>query len=80
MGDDEKKVFKKFLVIKYEISSAATNIDSARLDMFGRKQKSYNVLPSPTAAFGVPHKEGCLPNMLHLGSGNYPPNGSTEPL
>ena len=26
------------------------------------------------------HTECCLSTMLHLGSGNYPPNGSTEPL
>ena len=44
-GNEEKKVIEKFLIIKYERSSAATDIDSAILDMFGRKQKSYDAIP-----------------------------------
>ena len=79
-GNEEKKVLEKFLVIKYERSSATNDTDGVRQDMFGCKQKSYDTIPPTRAAFGVPHKQCYLPNLLLLGSGNYPPNGSTEPL
>ena len=49
IGDEEKKVLGRFVIIMYDRSSSATDIDSVRLDMFARKQNSYDAI-LPTSA------------------------------
>ena len=43
-GDDEKKVLERFVIIMYNRSSSPTDIDSVRMNMFARKQMSYDAL------------------------------------
>ena len=50
IGDEEKKVLERFAIIMYDRSSSATDIDSVRLYMFARKQKSYDTIPPTSAA------------------------------
>ena len=49
-GDEEKKVIERFVIIMYDRSSSATDIDSVRLDKFAHKQKSYDAIPLTNAA------------------------------
>ena len=39
--DEDLKVLEKFIIPLYDRSSALTDVDSVRLDMFARKQRSY---------------------------------------
>ena len=40
----------------YDKSSTATDIDSVRLDLFARKQRAYDAIPTTSAA--LEHLEG----------------------
>ena len=48
---EEKKVLERVVIIMYDRSSSATDIDSGsvRLDMFVRKQKSYDAIARTNA-------------------------------
>ena len=52
-GDEEKKVLERFVIIMYDRSSSATDIDSVRLDMFACKQKSYEAIPKPMLLWNI---------------------------
>ena len=54
IGDEEQKVLEQFIITMYDRSSEATDIDAVRLDMFARKQRSYETIP-PTKAALVQH-------------------------
>ena len=65
IGDEEQKILEKFVITMYDRSSEATDIDDVRLDMFARKQRSYEMIP-PTQAALVQHTKraayqaGCI--------------------
>lgn len=65
IDDEEQKVLEKFVITMYDRSSQATDIDAVRLDMFARKQRSYDTIP-PTRAALVQHSKraayqaGCI--------------------
>ena len=42
IGDEEKKVLERFVIIMYDRSSSATDTDSVRLDMFAPSNNSSN--------------------------------------
>ena len=44
--DEEQKVLEQFVITMYDRSSEATDIDAVRLDMFARKQRSYETKTS----------------------------------
>ena len=50
IGDEENKVLERFVIFMYDKSSTATDIDSARLDLFARKQRAYDAIPTTSAA------------------------------
>ena len=50
LGDEEKKVLERFVILMYDKSSTATDIDSVRLDLFARKQRAYDAIPTTSAA------------------------------
>ena len=54
IGDEEQKVLEKFVITMYDRSSQATDIDAVRLDMFARKERSFDAIP-PTRAALVQH-------------------------
>ena len=63
-GDEEKKVLERFVIIMYNRSSSATDIDSVRLDMFDHKQ-SYDAIPPTNAALDyiikqAAYQAGCI--------------------
>lgn len=43
-------VLEQFVVLLYDRSSTATGVDEARLEMFARKQRSYQAIPPTRAA------------------------------
>ena len=65
IGDEEQKVLEQFVITMYDRSSEVTDIDAVRLDMFARKQSSYETIP-PTQAALVQHTKraayqtGCI--------------------
>jgi hypothetical protein len=44
------KVFETCVVTMYDRSSPTTNVDATRLDMFARKERSYEAIPPTLAA------------------------------
>ena len=65
IGDEEQKVLEQFVITMYDRFSEATEIGAVRLDMFARKQRSYEAVP-PTQAAVVQHikraayQAGCI--------------------
>jgi hypothetical protein len=37
LGEDDQSILEKFVVIKYDMSSATDSIDEAKLELFARK-------------------------------------------
>ena len=65
VGDAEKKVLERLVILMYDRSSSATDIDSVRLDMFSRKQKSCVAIPPTSAALEyhikrASYQAGCI--------------------
>ena len=61
-GHKENKVLKRYVIIMYDRSSSATDIDSIRLDMFACKQKSYDAIP-PALNYHIKraaYQAGCI--------------------
>eukprot|EP00745_Piridium_sociabile_P026549 TRINITY_DN4240_c0_g1_i3.p1 TRINITY_DN4240_c0_g1~~TRINITY_DN4240_c0_g1_i3.p1 ORF type:complete len:1496 (-),score=398.92 TRINITY_DN4240_c0_g1_i3:837-5324(-) len=50
VSDDDLQKLEHFVVLLYDRSSAATGVDEARLDLFARKQRSYDAIPPTRAA------------------------------
>ena len=50
VSDNDLQKLENFVVLMYDRSSAATGVDEARLDLFARKQRSYDALPPTRAA------------------------------
>ena len=50
IGDEEQNVLEPFVITMYDRSGEATDIDAVRLDMFARKQRSYETIPPTQAA------------------------------
>ena len=64
-GDEEKKVLERFVIIMYDKCCSATDIDSVRLDIFARKQKSYDAILPTSAAMDyhtkcAAYQAGCI--------------------
>jgi len=63
--DEDRGILEKFIITMYDRSSTAGGIDEARLDMFARKQRSYEAIP-PTRAALIEHAKraayqaGCI--------------------
>ena len=52
--NSDTKLLGKFIVMMYDRSSSAEAVDDARLELFARKQRSYEAIP-PTRAALVQH-------------------------
>ena len=52
--EDDTKKLEKFVILMYDRSSSTETVDDARLDLFARKQRSYEAIP-PTHAALVQH-------------------------
>lgn len=50
VSEDDLQKLENFVVVMYDRSSAATGVDEARLNLFARKQRSYDVIPPTSAA------------------------------
>ena len=50
LSEDYKLVLEQFVVILYDRSSTEKQVNEARLDMFARKQKSYEMIPPSQSA------------------------------
>ena len=48
--DEENKVLERFVIFMYDKSSTTTDIDSVRLDLFARKQRAYDAIPTTSVA------------------------------
>lgn len=48
--DEDIKVLERFVVLMYDRSSSSTNVNEARLDLFARKQRTYESIPPTQAA------------------------------
>jgi len=72
VSDDDLQKLEKFVVLTYDKSSAATGVDEARLDLFARKQRSYDAIPPTSVALKEHAKTSCLLGWDHLGTGNHP--------
>ena len=48
MSDFEN--LERFVILMYDRNSSAKSVDKARLDLFARKQKSYDNIPPSRAA------------------------------
>ena len=65
VGDEDIENLEKFVIAMYDRSSIAKCVDDARLELFARKQKSYQSIP-PTQAALVQHlkrsayQAGCI--------------------
>ena len=64
-GDEEKEVLEIIVIIMYDRSSSAIDIDSVRLYIFARKQKSYDAIPPTSAAMDfhtkrTAYQAGCI--------------------
>ena len=57
VNDHDMRVIEKFVVAMYDRSSTATTVNDARLDLFARKQRSYQAIP-PTQAALKEHIKG----------------------
>ena len=80
VGNEEKNVLERFVIIIYGRSSSATVTDSVRLDMFARKQKSYDAIHPTSEALEYYTKRAAYQAYASGGSSICPPNGCTEPL
>ena len=54
LDDDALETFEKFVVILYDRSSSATEVNEARLELYARKQRSLDSIP-PTQAGLLQH-------------------------
>ena len=45
ISEDDKLAVEQFVVVLYDQSSTAKQVNEARLDMFARKQKAYEMIP-----------------------------------
>ncbi|RXN31429.1 hypothetical protein ROHU_004760 [Labeo rohita] len=52
--DADLKILEKFVITMYDKQSTTCKVDEARLDLFARKQRSYDAIP-PTSASLVQH-------------------------
>ena len=50
MTDEDLKVLEKFVITIYDRSSTTTCVNDARLDLFARKQRSYEAIPPTQSA------------------------------
>ena len=50
VSNDDLQKLETFVVLMYDRSSSATCVNEARLDLFARKQKSYDAIPPTRAA------------------------------
>ena len=49
-GDEVNKVLERFVIFMYDKSSTATDIDSVGFDLFARKRRAYDAIPTITSA------------------------------
>ena len=47
---EDIKILEKFVVVMYDRSSSTENVDDARLELFAKKQRSYEAIPPTHAA------------------------------
>ena len=45
VDDNDLKALEKFVVLMYDRSSEVTTVNEARLDLFARKQRQYDLIP-----------------------------------
>ena len=50
VDDEDLEILEKFVVMMYDRSSTAEDVDEARLDMFARKQRPYKAIPPTRSA------------------------------
>ena len=54
--DSDLQALERFVVIMYDRPSDVTTVNEARLDLFARKQRQYDLIPPTQAAFKEPAK------------------------
>jgi hypothetical protein len=79
IGEDDQSILEKFVVTMYDRSSATDSIDAARLELFARKQRSYDSIPPNINSPYSTYKACCIPSRLHMGPSNYVSNGIQQP-
>lgn len=50
VSDDDLQKLERFVVLMYDRSSGSSGVDEARLDLFARKQRSFDAIPPTYAA------------------------------
>ena len=50
LDDEALETFEKFVVIMYDRSSSATEVNDARLELYAPKQRSFDSIPPTQAA------------------------------
>ena len=77
LGEEKQSILEKFVVTMYDRFSATDNIDLIRLELFFRKQRSYDSTPlHKQLSFNILN----IPISLHMGTNNYfMSNGNQEP-
>ena len=64
IGDGDKKVLERFVILMSDKCSKATDTDSVRLDLFARKQRAYDAIPTTSAALEYHTKRAAY--LFHL--------------
>ena len=68
ISEHDQNLLEMFVIMMYDRSSPITSIDDARLDLFARKQRSYESIP-PTRGALIEHYKACgLASRMYLGS------------
>lgn len=78
VSDDDLYKLEQFTVLMYDRSSAASSVDEARLDLFARKQRSYDAIPPTRAALMEHAKRAAYQSGIIWGQATIPnPETST---
>ena len=70
---------ERFVVLMYDRSSAATNMDEARLDLFARKQRPYNSIPPTQASLREHAKRAAYQAGIIWGQATIPSPDTSSP-
>ena len=75
ISEDDKLAVEQFVVVLYDRSSTAKQVNEARLDMFARKQKAYEMIPPISVSSSGTHQKSSIPSRACMGS-NFDPRAN----
>ena len=79
--DEDIKIVEKFIVTLYDRSSNAVCVNDARLELFARKQRSYQSIPPTRAALACAAFEAChIPGLMYMESSISMPTRNSKVL